>query len=200
MVVVEFGAVACWSPSAGEITTSAAQVEHALGLPSPSTGGDEQLSVRVNEPDDAVTFRDLRLKRLTREHLRLVSEVLAKSAALRAAEKLVDDTITQNAATVRQLSERGRIGSSSKQVLQAVGFTLAMRERLLARLNVFGTPPETWDSERLYKLYERLADHFDLRPRAAGLETKLEYLSDLSTTLLGFLEHREGKRLEWIVI
>ncbi len=200
VVVVEFGAVVYWAEGEAGLAQTVAVTERALDLSAARQGEREELAVRVGGADDAVTFREVRLKQLTREHLRLISEVVAKSAALRAAEKVVEGTITQNSGSVRQLSERGTIAASSKAVLRAVGFTLLMKERLLARLNVFDAPPETWDSEQLHRLHEQLQDHLDFRPRAAGLQAKLEYLSGVSGTLLGFLEHREGKRLEWIII
>jgi uncharacterized Rmd1/YagE family protein len=81
-----------------------------------------------------------------------------------------------------------------------VGFTLAVREAILAKLSLFDDPAETWRSERLARLHSLLYDHFDIQKRLASLQEKVTFLADLNLTLMNLLQSRTSHRLEWIVI
>src|SRR5262249_42576738 len=109
----------------------------------------DQLVVRVNEPEIHVTFRDICLPSLTVEHIKIISENFCKSVALRQCELAVSRALKNATHIVRALETRGEFVQSEKSVLKTVGFTMAVREAVLARLSLFDDPEETWQSERI---------------------------------------------------
>jgi required for meiotic nuclear division protein 1 len=101
---------------------------------------------------------------------------------------------------VQALQRRGELIASEKSILTTVGFTLAVREAILAKLSLFDDPAETWQSETLSRLHNLLCEHFDIQKRLSALHEKLTFLSDLNTTLMSLLQNRTSHRLEWVVI
>jgi uncharacterized Rmd1/YagE family protein len=49
-------------------------------------------------------------------------------------------------------------------------------------------------------LVARLYRYFDLDERLGAIKEKVNYLTDLNSTLLNLLSNRKSRNLEWIVI
>lgn len=140
------------------------------------------------------------LRGLTVEHVKIVSEAFGQSVALEQSELLVGRALRETSPIVRALETRGALIPSAKSILKTVGFTLAVRESIVAKLSLLDAPAETRRSERLSRLHDQLLDRFALRQRVAGLQEKVGFLSDLNQLLTTLLQNRTSHRLEWIVI
>src|SRR5262245_16548896 len=171
-----------------------------MKLDPPASGVRDALVVLVDQPEDRVNFRDIWLKHLTLEHIRIISETLGRSVALKQCELSVTQALRNTAPIVQALSVRGELTPSEKNILKTVGFTLAVKETIFAKLNLSDDPAETWESERLSRLHNLLYDHFDIKKRLSGLHDKVTFLSDLNLMLLSLLQNRTSHRLEWVVI
>jgi uncharacterized Rmd1/YagE family protein len=137
---------------------------------------------------------------LTLEKLRIVSLSLAQSVALDHFEDSVSQAMARFQPVVKALSQAGKLLLSHREVLRTIGFTLEVRAAVLDSLTLFDDPPETWESESLADLDQALFGQFDLAERLGAIREKLAYLHDAGATLLGLLDTRMGRKLEWIII
>lgn len=199
-VVLRFGAIVFWECQEALCDAFLEKVRTLQGVSSANDLVQDTLLVRVGQGEDLVNFKDVGLKVLTLEHIKIISETLGQSVALKQCEISVDRATASVGPIVDGLRTRGQFHQSSREVLKTVGFTMAVRETILTRLTLFDDPPEAWRSERLARLHGLLDDHFDLKKRLSGLQVKLTFLSDLSSMLMNVLQNRYSHRLEWIII
>ena len=199
VVVFRLGGIVFWQ-CPGTLRERILHDIRGLQMTSPGKEVWDELIVRVNEPEIKVTFREICLRNLTVEHIKIISENFCKSIALRQFESTVSRALENTTLLVQALETRGEFVQSEKSILKTVGFTMAVREAVLAKLSLFDDPVETWQSERLTRLHKLLYDHFDVKTRLEGLSEKLRFLSDLNLMLMSLLQTRTSHRLEWIVV
>jgi len=200
VVVLRFGAVVFWQCEDSECADILEEIQLVTKLDPPAREVRDALVVLVDQAEDRVNFRDVWLKDLTLEHIRIISQTLGRSVALKQCELSVTQALTKTTPIVQALRDRGALTSSERHILKTVGFTLAVKETILAKLGLSDDPAETWDSERLSRLHALLSDHLDIKKRLSALHEKMEFLSDLNLMLLTLLQNRTSHRLEWIVI
>jgi uncharacterized Rmd1/YagE family protein len=200
VVVLPFGVILYWLGNEHAYLELMVRLETKLKAVPHSLGGQSELNVSAEHPEDIVLFKNVQLKQLSLEHIKVISETFGQSIALQRSQTLVQELLTECHPTVEELQSRGDVRLSSKAILKHVGKTLAIREATLAKLSLIDSPPEAWRSERLTRLHCQLYDHFHIKPRLASLQTKLDYLLDLNQTLMNLIQHHESRRLEWIII
>jgi required for meiotic nuclear division protein 1 len=199
-VVLPFGAVVFWQCPEALCAGVLDDVRQLPGMGQPVAAVRDEVLVLGDQPEDRAGFRELRLRHLSLEHVKLISGALGQSVALRHSELEVSRALRNAAPIVHALETRGALLSSGHSVVRTVGFALSVRGAILAKLSLFDDPAETWRSERLARLHGLLHDHFDIRKRLAAVQEKVTYLADLNETLMDLLQTRTGHRLEWIVI
>lgn len=200
VVVLRFGAVVFWECTGFQSAKVLDQIQHVTEVPPPNREVRDSVVVLLDQAEERVNFKDIWLQRLTLEHIRVISETVGQSVALKHCELSVSKALKNATPIVQALQRRGELIASEKSILTTVGFTLAVRDAILAKLSLFDDPAETWQSERLSRLHNLLGEHFDITKRLSALNEKLSFLSDLNTMLMSLLHNRTSHRLEWVVI
>jgi uncharacterized Rmd1/YagE family protein len=200
VVVLRFGAVVFWRCDPAVREQVLETIQRVLEMKPPSSEVRDTLLVRLGQPEERVNFRDIWLRNLTLEHIKIISEAVGQSVALKHCELSVTQALKNTSPIVQALEARGELKPSEKSILKTVGFTLAVREAVLAKISLFDDPAEAWQSERLSRLRNLLYDHFDIKKRLVGLHEKVTFLSDLNLMLMTLLQNRTSHRLEWIVV
>lgn len=195
-----FGVMTFWLGDESDFLEMMVRLEDRLALKGCPTNDRGAIHVLQQETEDLVTFREVKLRSLSVEHIKVISEVIAQSAALDRCDQSVKEMLTQWGPSVERLRNHGDIHLASKNVLKMVGQTLTIREACIGKLALIDTPDEVWQSERLSKLRFELHERFNVQQRVASLQAKLDYMLSLNETLMNLLRHRESHRLEWIVI
>ena len=200
VALAKFGGVVLWNcaPDVSQELVRAVEEGCSAGRGEERLG--DQLEVLVGEPENKVTFNEIWLRELTLDKLTIISLALAQSVALDSIEREVAAALKRFEPVVAGLRGGGRLGLGEREVLQAVGFALEVRQQVLANLTLFDKPPETWESEALERLDNQLYDFFDLEERLEAIKEKGAYFADVNATLMNLLNHRKSVRLEWIVI
>ena len=98
------------------------------------------------------------------------------------------------------LEKKGRLAISGKRLTKFIGKTLLLRNRIAENLYIFDSPPETWEDERLDKLYNELKRTFDLQERFRNVADGLGIVKDNLELFRDILQYRNSVFLEWIVI
>lgn len=195
-----FGILLYWAGDEQQFVQIMMRIEKQFSAKNLPFEGRKELEVSSKANEDTVSFREISLKHLSVQHIKVISEVFGQSAALHRCDVMVQELLSKCQPVVKELQMTGNMHLSSKELLKLVGKTLSLREELLAKLALIDSPPEIWHSERLSRLHYDLSERFNIKPRLASLQTKLEFLLDVNETLMNLIRHRESHRLEWIVI
>jgi uncharacterized Rmd1/YagE family protein len=195
-----FGVLVYWAGNEENLVEMMLRIEKKFGTKPIRVSGQNELSVSVNHPEEAVSFREVQLQSLSVEHIKVVSETLGQSLALNRCQSSVHELFSQCRPLVQELQSKGNIHLANREILKLVGRILSLREETLSKLALIDAPLEAWQSERFTRLHSQLYDRFNVKQRLATLETKLDYLLSLNETLMNLIRHQESHRLEWIII
>lgn len=163
---------------------------------------DEIIRVRLSpEGGDQVTPDGLiSLKSVTPEHLLVVADILAKSAALDHDERQVAKVFDVIEPFARRLADAGRPPAGRRAMLKMIGDALLVRARVAGRVAALEKPDVLWDRPDLDRLYGRLEDEYEIRERAETLNAKLGVLGDTATALTDLIDTERSLRLELIIV
>lgn len=146
-------------------------------------------------PDGAV-----HLRAFTPEHLLVVADVLAKSAALAHDEQQVASVFDTLEPFAGRLASEGRTAGGRRAMLRLIGSALLVQHRVSARVAVQERPDVLWDRPDLDRLYSRLEDEYELSERAETLNRKIEVIGKTATALTDLIDTQRSLRLEMMIV
>ena len=125
-----------------------------------------------------VGFNKAVIPDLTYQKARLISMVVAESAALEYFELIVDDLLEKTHQISDQLRTQGRLLKETKPLIKFIGFCLTTKQEIIANLYVVDAPDEVWDDQVLDRLYNDLKRMFEIETRYRVLEYKLKLIQE----------------------
>lgn len=163
---------------------------------------DEVFRVRVvsDGADQMTPEGAIGVKSVSPEHLLVVADVLAKSAALDHDERQVAKVFDVIEPFAAQLAETGRTPAGRREMLRLIGSALLVKARVAGRVAALEKPDVLWDRPDLDRLYGRLEDEYEIHERAGTLNQKLGVLGDTATALTDLIDTARATRLELIII
>jgi len=199
VTVVSFGAVVFWNYQPNEDPPILQRI-----LDSSRAGIDDRardrLTVEIVPGTDEALFDVLKLSDASADRVYLVSFAFAQSLAMERVELEVERILAGLVSQIEDLRRNGRIRTRTRALLQTIGFSMGVQAEILAGLSLLDTPPETWESESLNRLYARLYDYFDIATRRGALERKVDFIEKSVSVVMDVLNARKSHQLEWIVI
>ena len=164
----------------------------------------ESDEVRVNigaEADDQFGVDGaISMKQMTIERVQLVADVLAKSLKLSHYESRIAIGFDRVEPMAESLRRDGRIGITVRPLLRQIGSALLVQHTMVGRVETVEKPELLWDHPELDRLYSRLVEEYELRERTRALDHKQNVILRTSETLLGLIQERSNRRLEWYVL
>lgn len=142
----------------------------------------------------AITLADFEPPRL-----RVVAEVLSRSAVLSYYEAHLAGVIRDLEPPIDRLRSTGRLPARSRALLRKVGEVLHTEVRMIGRAEVAEKPEFVWDLPELDRLYLKLADEFELVERDRALSRKLSLVMRTSSILMDALSARRALGVEWAI-
>ncbi|MBZ6075267.1 RMD1 family protein [Microvirga puerhi] len=140
------------------------------------------------------------VRQLSTERLIVITDALAKSAALSRDEREAAAVFDVMEPFARFLAEKGRRPGGRREILKLVGNALLVRQRVSGRVAVEEKPDVLWDRPDLERLYARLEDEYELRERATALHRKLDVIGDTTQALTDLIDTERSLRLELIIV
>jgi uncharacterized Rmd1/YagE family protein len=199
VVLTKFGGLVYWNCGDDLIRQLRQEVSKLPGISRRCEEVEDQIEVEIG-PRTEVQFERVILREHTVDSVRILSRALAQSVALEYFENRLNEALSKAEPVVERLRVRGALSLNEREVVQAVGFALAIRSNVLTNLTLFDDPPEAWESASITRLVSHLWDYFDLDERLSAITQKVGFLTDLNSTLLNLQSNRKSRRLEWIVI
>lgn len=158
------------------------------------------ITLRPDGEDQPLPSGAIELKSAAPERLLLVAEVLAVSVALSYDERRIGQAFDRVALIASSLKNRSLLAGRQGDLLEQIGEALLIQQRLAGRVDLADRPDVLWDYPALERLWGKLADEYDLAPRARAIGQKLEVIRETADTMGDLLSTRTSHRLEWYII
>ena len=124
------------------------------------------------------------------EAMQVIAEALSRTVALAHRETEVAQALEALEPEVEELRRRGRASRSVRRLTRLIGRVARAQTRLASRVEVSEKPDAIWDRPELERLYDRIADDYELLDRARILDRKAMLLSQTAGTLVELAAHR----------
>ena len=161
----------------------------------------DTFSVEVtSEEKHEVGFNKAVIPSLSYQKARLISMVVAESAALEYFELIVDDLLERTHEISDTLRTQGKLLKETKQLIKFIGFCLTTKQEIIANLYVVDAPDEVWEDQVLDKLYNDLKRMFEIETRYRVLEYKLKLIQESVEIIVDLSKGAREQMLEVTII
>lgn len=142
----------------------------------------------------------IQLARMSLDRFLLIADVLSKSVTLAHDERDVAKVFEVLEPFAHELASQGRTRRGRRAILQLIGNSLLVQNRVSGRVAVAEKPDVLWERPDLERLYARLEDEYELKERLDALNIKVELVAKTANTLADFIDTRRSLRLEVIIV
>lgn len=158
------------------------------------------LLFRETEGEQPTPAGAIELRNRAPERLLLVAEALAISVDLAYDERRIAAAFDRVERIASSLQHRRLLAGKPGDLMAQIGEALLIQQRLAGRVEMADRPDVLWDHPELERLWVKLADEYDLAPRARAIGQKLDVIRDTADTMADLLSTRTSHRLEWYII
>jgi uncharacterized Rmd1/YagE family protein len=159
-----------------------------------------QITLKVDGEDQPLPTGTIELRNAEPERLLVVAEALAVSTTLAHDERRITQAFDRIESIASSLKNGKLLAGSQADLLRQIGEALLIQQRLAGRVELADRPDVLWDHPELERLWGKLADEYDLVPRARAVGQKLEVIRETAGTMADLLSTRTSHRLEWYII
>ena len=160
----------------------------------------EEFVVETGAAESKVSYNKIEITEADTNVFRIIMLNVSQSVALdyysEQSRRLLEETNYHT----QVLEKKGRLAISGVRLKKFIGKTLLLKNRITENLYVFDSPLETWEDEKLDKLYIELKKNFDLQDRFRSVTEDLAIVKDNLELFKDILQYRNTVFLEWIVI
>jgi len=147
-----------------------------------------------------VTTEALFIRKQEQKVNKIVAKILAQSVALESYEDEFEKVEGKFVLLNRQLSRRGKLSLSSKEVMRLIAKNNLVVHEIVSRIGVLEKPESAWDSGMIDSLHARLSDEFELKERFQNIHSDIGFVQENYKVFLESLRSRYDARLEWTII
>ena len=182
----------------GEFTLKMARVSDSFrSFPNPRY--QEHYSLRIDNGGVLAITNDCAvMPRYERAFIDIVAFVVAKSVALERIEEQADTVLDEMEGLIALL-DLGKLSISDRK-LARLAKILNLKYRSIAFIMVLEKPDITWDNAEADRLYQTMANLFELSQRYQEIKHKSETLMDITGVFSELSHASRSTRLEWIII
>ncbi|GIM30049.1 hypothetical protein CPJCM30710_27150 [Clostridium polyendosporum] len=160
----------------------------------------ESFEIIVDEnSDEQLGNEELILRKIESYHLDITALVVAKSVALETIEKRMD-VVFDEVEKITDSLKRGKLDIKEKKITSIIGRILSFKYNTISYIMLLDKPDITWDNESAEKIFNNLADLFELNDRYENLSAKSQILLDTTEIFANLSHSRRANILEIIII
>ena len=200
VVLTKFGTVTFWNVSVRLRQQFLNEIRPYVKSKKERYFYDEDTKVLIGGNAEKVTFEKVYSAHLNVEKIKIISYVLSQSVALERYEDDIESNLSEFETVVDNLKTKGKALFSEKKLLKQIGRVFSVKQTTVVHLALFDKPESIWESPDLETLYNKMSSEYDLKIRFDVLDKKIEYLSDISKMMMGFLAEKRNAFLEIIII
>lgn len=129
-----------------------------------------------------------------------ISHAFAQDVKLEQFEKAVQNSIEQNSNIPLELSKKGKIALTKKEISNKVGELFLVKSAINLHYDLLDTPEFIWEYPEFEEYYEKTIKYLDIKPRVKVLNKRVEVIQELLNMLANEQNHKYSSFLEWIII
>lgn len=161
----------------------------------------EHFKVEISEEAPYKIFFDkIVIKEINPAIAKLLMLNIGQSVALDSYIEQSNALIEETAKFCTELEERGTYSLKGKKLLQYIGRTLNLRNKIASNLYVFDSPQLTWNDEFLNVINLDLNRELDITLRHRCLQDNLDTVKENLEIFNDLHQHSHSSNLEWIII
>jgi required for meiotic nuclear division protein 1 len=160
----------------------------------------DEFLVETGAAENKVSYNKIEIISPERQVVQMIMLNVSQSVALDYYTELTSRLMEETNYHTQILEKKGRLAISGKKLKKFIGKTLLLKNRIAENLYIFDSPAETWENERLDKLYTDLKRNFDLTERFRNVSEGLGIVKDNLELFKDILQYRNSVFLEWVVI
>lgn len=160
----------------------------------------DEFDVETGAAENKVSHNKIEITAGDQNVLRIIMLNVSQSVALDYYSELTSRLLAETNSHTQVLEKKGRLAVTGRNLKKFIGRTLLLKNRIAENLYIFDSPPETWEDEKLDKLYIELKRNFDLQERFRNVSEGLTIVKDNLELFKDILQYRNSVFLEWIVI
>lgn len=160
----------------------------------------EEIWISIGGLEDQINNEEISLKSLSREHVLVMADILAKSVMLDRYEVAMSEVFTEIEPLARQLMKGRSQKIKSKELTHRIGATLLIQQIMVGRVEVHEKPETLWEHPELEKFYFKLEDEFEIAERNSALQKKLGLITNTAETQLELINRSHSLRVEWYIV
>jgi uncharacterized Rmd1/YagE family protein len=193
-----YGAIVCWGFTEDEELELLAFLKEFEREPLPKHELDEFTfsygeTMKIDE-DEIILHNKGTLTKLA------ISHGIAQSVKLTIFEEAIQKTIELTKNLPKELSQKGNIGLSRKDISKKMGELFIERNFINVHAEMLDTPEFFWNHPELEPFYRRTSHYLDVNKRVEVLNKRLDVIHELFEILSNELNHQHSSRLEWTII
>jgi len=199
VVVFRFGVIVTIGLNDKERTDVVSELSTYMDLPL-SSNLQEDIYINIGGLEDVVDSEEINLKSLSREHVLVMADILAKSVMLDRYEAAMSEVFNEIEPLARQLMKGHSQKIKSKELTHRIGATLLIQQIMVGRVEVNEKPETLWEHTELTKFYTKLEDEFEIAERNSALQKKLDLITLTAETQLELINKSHSLRVEWYIV
>lgn len=164
----------------------------------------EVFSVEIMEVEQSgpnqVYYDRVVLQQLTYQKAKIISMLVAESAALEYYEILIENLLERATHYTKKLETEGKFLDSNEDILKFVGQCLSTKQEIISNMYIVDSPDETWESAEVDKLHHDLKLMFEVDVRYRALEYKSKIIQESLEVISDLAKSKRELMLELIVI
>lgn len=160
----------------------------------------DEFIVEPGATENKVSYNKIEIISADKDVLRIIMLNVSQSVTLDYYSEQTSRLLEETNYHTQILEKKGRLAISGTSLKKFIGRTLLLKNRIAENLYIFDSPPETWEDERLDKLYIELKKNFDLQERFRNVSEGLGIVKDNLELFRDILQYRNTVFLEWIII
>ncbi len=160
----------------------------------------ESFIINENASSDRFEYNEIFLSRFDLAVLRIVMLNVAQSVALDYFSQQTAQLLETTNEYTLSLEKYGKLDITNKALLQFIGKTLNVKNRIVDNLYVIDSPDDTWEDEYMHKVDLGLRNIFDLKIRFKDIDYSLQIVKENLELFRDLIQHRRSNLLEIIII
>lgn len=147
-----------------------------------------------------VFFDTIAIKEINLATAKLLMLNIGQSVALDFYIEQSNNLINETARFCSELEEKGTYSLKGRKLLQYIGRTLNLRNKIASNLYIFDSPQLTWNDEFLNSVNLDLNRELDIALRYRCLQDNLDTVKENLEIFNDLHQHAHSANLEWIII
>jgi uncharacterized Rmd1/YagE family protein len=160
----------------------------------------EEFTIAEGSAEDRFEYNEIHISKFDASVMRIIMLNVGQSVALDYFSNQTTYLLEETNNYTLQLERNGKINITNKALLQFIGKTLNVKNRIVDSLYIIDTPEDTWNDEYLHNIDKGLRNTFDLRIRFKDLDYNLQIVKDNLELFKDLIQHRRSNMLEIIII